>query len=196
MLDEDGAGLTSFHDLHFVVMDADGDVVSMTTTVESPFGSGRMVGGFFLNNQLTDFSFVARDEEGRLLPNAVQPGKRPRSSMSPTIVLDANGDFELATGSPGGNSIIAYTAKSLVGMLDWGLSPEDAAALPNVVARGDTVNIEEGFDEAIMAELRDRGFTIQGGRGENSGIHIVRELEDGTLIGAADPRRDGIAAQP
>ncbi len=181
---------------HFVVVDADGDVVSMTTTVESPFGSGRMVGGFFLNNQLTDFSFVARDEEGRLLPNAVQPGKRPRSSMSPTIVLDANGDFELATGSPGGNSIIAYTAKSLVGMLDWGLSPEDAAALPNVVARGDTVNIEEGFDEAIMAELRDRGFTIQGGRGENSGIHIVRELEDGTLIGAADPRRDGIAARP
>lgn len=181
---------------HFVVMDADGDVVSMTTTVESPFGSGRMAGGFFLNNQLTDFSFVARDEDGRLLPNAVQPGKRPRSSMSPTIVLDANGAFELATGSPGGNSIIAYTAKSLVGMLDWGLSPEEAAALPNVVARGDTVNIEEGFDEAILAELRNRGFTIQGGRGENSGIHIIRELEDGTLIGAADPRRDGIAAQP
>ncbi|WP_306015466.1 gamma-glutamyltransferase [Oceanicaulis sp. MMSF_3324] len=181
---------------HFVVMDSEGDVVSMTTTVESPFGSGRMAGGFFLNNQLTDFSFIARDEEGRLLPNAVQPGKRPRSSMSPTIVLDANGDFELATGSPGGNSIIAYTAKSLVGMLDWGLSPQEAAALPNVVARGDTVNIEEGFDEAIMAELRDRGFTIQGGRGENSGIHIVRELEDGTLIGAADPRRDGTVEQP
>ena len=76
------------------------------------------------------------------------------------------------------------------------LSPEEAAALPNVVARGDTVNIEEGFDEAILAELRNRGFTIQGGRGENSGIHIIRELEDGTLIGAADPRRDGIAAQP
>lgn len=181
---------------HFVIMDADGDVVSMTTTVESPFGSGRMVGGFFLNNQLTDFSFVARDEDGRLRPNAVQPGKRPRSSMSPTIVLDSDGAFELATGSPGGNSIIAYTAKSLVGMLDWGLSPADAAALPNVVARGDTVNIEEGFDETLMAELRARGFTIQGGRGENSGIHIIRELEDGTLIGAADPRRDGVAAQP
>lgn len=181
---------------HFVVMDRDGDVVSMTTTVESPFGSGRMAGGFFLNNQLTDFARDPRDEAGRLLPNAPAPGKRPRSSMSPTIVLDEDGGFVLATGSPGGNSIIAYTAKTLVAMLDWGLSPQDAAALPNVVARGDVVRIEEGFDPEILAELERRGFTVEGGRGENSGIHIIRRLEDGTLVGGADPRRDGIAATP
>jgi len=181
---------------HFVIMDSQGDVISMTTTVESPFGSGQMAGGFFLNNQLTDFAFKARDDEGRLRPNAVAPGKRPRSSMSPTIVLDAEGEFELATGSPGGNSIIAYTAKSLVGMLDWGLTPQDAAALPNVVARGDVVRIEEGFDPTLITELEARGFTIEGGRGENSGIHIIRRTSDGDLIGAADPRRDGVAEQP
>ena len=181
---------------HFVVVDADGDVVSMTSSVESPFGSGRMAGGFFLNNQLTDFAFEARDEDGRLRPNAVAPGKRPRSSMSPTIVLDGEGEFVLATGSPGGNSIIAYTAKTLVAMLDWGLSPQQAADLPNVVARGDVVNVEEGFDPDIMEGLRSRGFEIEGGRGENSGIHIVRVGEDGELVGAADPRRDGTVGRP
>lgn len=181
---------------HFVVIDADGDVVSMTSSVESPFGSGRMAGGFFLNNQLTDFSFTARGPDGALLPNAVQPGKRPRSSMSPTIVLDPDGAFHLATGSPGGNSIIAYTAKSLVAMLDWGLDPQAAVALPNVVARGDVVHIEAGFDAEILAELRARGFTVEGGRGENSGLHVIRVAEDGTLDGAADPRRDGIVGRP
>ena len=181
---------------HFVVVDAEGDVVSMTTSVESPFGSGRMAGGFFLNNQLTDFAFVARDADGRLRPNAVAPGKRPRSSMSPTIVLDADGRFVLATGSPGGNSIIAYTAKTLVAMLDWGLSPQTAADLPNVVARGDVVNIEEGFDPEIMEALRARGFEIEGGRGENSGVHIVRANQNGDLVGAADARRDGTVGRP
>jgi gamma-glutamyltranspeptidase/glutathione hydrolase len=181
---------------HFVVVDADGDVVSMTTSVESPFGSGRMAGGFFLNNQLTDFAFIARGEDGQLRPNAVEPGKRPRSSMSPTIVLDGDGRFVLATGSPGGNSIIAYTAKSIVAMLDWGLSPQEAAALPNIVARGDVVGIEDGFDPALIEALRTRGFTIEAGRGENSGIHSVRVADDGTLIGAADPRRDGDVGAP
>ena len=181
---------------HFVVVDADGDVVSMTTTVESPFGSNRMTHGFLLNNQLTDFAFDARDDQGRLRPNAVEPGKRPRSSMSPVIVLDENGEFVLATGSPGGNSIIAYTAKSLVAMLDWGLGPEEAAALPNVVARGDVVRLEDGFDEEIADALRGLGHTIEGGRGENSGLHIVRVTEDGALEGAADPRRDGVAKAP
>ena len=181
---------------HFVVVDADGDVVSITTTVESPFGSGRMTGGFFLNNQLTDFARDPRDEAGVLRPNAPAPGKRPRSSMSPTIVLDEDGDFVFATGSPGGNSIIAYVAKTLVAMIDWEMSPQEAAALPNVVARGDVVNIERGFDEAMLAELEARGFTIEGGRGENSGIHIVRANADGSLEGGADPRRDGVARTP
>jgi len=181
---------------HFVVVDGDGDVVSITTTVESPFGSGRMTGGFFLNNQLTDFARDPRDDAGALLPNAPAAGKRPRSSMSPTIVLDENGAFAFATGSPGGNSIIAYVAKSLVAMIDWRMSPQEAAALPNVVARGDVVRIETGFDDAMLAELEARGFTIEGGRGENSGIHIVRVNEDGELEGGADPRRDGVARAP
>lgn len=181
---------------HFVVIDAEGDVVSMTSSVESPFGSGRMAGGFFLNNQLTDFSFVPRGPDGATLPNAAAAGKRPRSSMSPTIVLDSDGAFHLATGSPGGNSIIAYTAKSLVAMLDWGMDPQAAVALPNVVARGDVVQIETGFDAAILEELRTRGFTIEGGQGENSGLHVIRVTEDGSLEGAADPRRDGIVGRP
>ena len=182
---------------HFVIRDNFGNVVSMTTTVESGFGNNRMTeGGFLLNNQLTDFAFVPRDEAGRLHPNAPQAGKRPRSSMSPTIVFDADGAFVLATGSPGGNSIIAYTAKTLVGMLDWGLSALESADLPNVVARGDVINIERGFDADILAALRERGFEIDGERGENSGIHIIRVLEDGTLEGAADPRREGVAGRP
>ncbi|HAQ34947.1 MAG TPA: gamma-glutamyltransferase, partial [Alphaproteobacteria bacterium] len=101
---------------HFVIVDAGGNVVSMTATVESLFGNQRMVGGFLLNNQLTDFSFTATGPDGRPAPNAVAGGKRPRSSMSPTIVLDQDGEFHLATGSPGGSSIIAYVAKSLVAM--------------------------------------------------------------------------------
>ena len=181
---------------HFVVVDGDGDVVSITTTVESPFGSGRMTGGFFLNNQLTDFARDPRDAAGVLRPNAPAPGKRPRSSMSPTIVLDDNGEFAFATGSPGGNSIIAYVAKTLVAVIDWGMSPQEAAALPNVVARGDVVRIERGFDEEMLAELEARGFTIEGGRGENSGVHIVRVTDDGSLEGGADPRRDGVARAP
>ena len=116
--------------------------------------------------------------------------------MSPTIVFDSEGEFELATGSPGGSSIIGYTAKTLVGMLDWGLTPQQAIELPNVVARGDVVRIEGGMDPAILAELTALGFTIDANRGEISGIHIVRRLDDGSLIGGADPRREGIAGQP
>ena len=182
---------------HFSIRDTFGNVVSMTTTVEAAFGNNRMTeGGFLLNNQLTDFAFVPRDADGRTHPNAPAPGKRPRSSMSPTVVLDADGNFLLATGSPGGNSIIAYTAKTLVAMLDWGLSPQEAAALPNVVARGDVVSIESGFDAGLLEGLRALGHQIRGEQGENSGIHIIRLNADGTLDGGADPRRDGVALQP
>lgn len=196
----DGPGLDATPDSpgtsHFVIVDSDGDVVSMTTTVEGAFGSHRMAGGFLLNNQLTDFSRQPVDADGALVPNAPAGGKRPRSSMSPTIVFDSEGEFELATGSPGGSSIIGYTAKTLVGMLDWGLTPQQAIELPNVVARGDVVRIEGGMDPAILAELTALGFTIDANRGEISGIHIVRRLDDGSLIGGADPRREGIAGQP
>ncbi|WP_339742573.1 gamma-glutamyltransferase family protein [uncultured Maricaulis sp.] len=181
---------------HLVIVDNEGDVISMTTTVESVFGSQRMAGGFFLNNQLTDFSRIPIDADGQPIPNAPAAGKRPRSSMSPTIVFDANGHFVLATGSPGGSSIIAYTAKTLVGMLDWGLTPQQAIELPNVVANGDIVRIEDGMPANVLAGLQDLGFTLDANRGENSGIHIVRRLEDGTLIGGADPRREGVALQP
>jgi gamma-glutamyltranspeptidase/glutathione hydrolase len=116
--------------------------------------------------------------------------------MSPTIVFDSTGDFELATGSPGGSSIIAYTAKTLVGMLDWGLTPQEAIELPNVVARGDVVRIEDGMDPDLVRGLTELGFVIDANRGEISGLHIVRRLDDGTLIGGADPRREGVVGAP
>lgn len=106
----------------------------MTTTVESTFGSGRMVHGFFLNNQLTDFSFNPEDRDGAPAANAVAGGKRPRSSMAPAIVLDRKGRFVAAVGSPGGPSILAYNLKALVGMLDWKLPVQDAIGLPNLIA--------------------------------------------------------------
>lgn len=180
---------------HFTVVDAEGNIVSMTTTVEFLFGSNRMAGGFFLNNQLTDFNFRARNEDGELTANAPAAGKRPRSSLSPSIVFDEDGDFVLTTGSPGGASIIAYTAKTLVGMLDWGLTPQQAIELPNVVARGNTVRLEETFPAEIAAQLEALGFTLDANRSENSGIHIIRRLDDGTLIGGADPRREGVVGE-
>ncbi len=181
---------------HFVVVDAGGDVVSMTTTVESLFGSGRAVGGFFLNNQLTDFSFRPVDE-GRPVANAVAPGKRPRSSMAPVIVLDRSGRIVAALGSPGGSAILAYNAKTIVGLLDWGLTLQQAIELPNVIARG-----KDYFGEAaklppeVLAALAARGVEIKPGRGEESGLHGVAMLEGGTLDGGADPRREGVWRQP
>jgi len=178
---------------HFVVVDAQGDVVSMTATVESIFGTTRMVGGMFLNNQLTDFSFLPTDKEGRAIANAVAPGKRPRSSMSPTIVLDKQGKFLMATGSPGGNNIIAYTAKTLVGVFDWGLSPQQAADLPNMVARGETVRLENGLaSESLIEAMKNFGFTVDASRGENSGLSIILRKPDGSLQGGVDKRREGV----
>lgn len=181
---------------HFVVVDSAGNVVSMTTSVEFLFGSNRMAGGFFLNNQLTDFNRAPYDEAGGLTANAPDSGKRPRSSMSPVIVFDEDGAFALATGSPGGTSIIAYVSKTLVGMLDWGLTPQEAIELPNVVARGDTVRLEDTFPEEIATQLEAMGFSLDANRSENSGLHIVRRLSDGALIGGADPRREGIVGEP
>ncbi|HEX6071698.1 MAG TPA: gamma-glutamyltransferase family protein, partial [Sphingomicrobium sp.] len=120
---------------HLIVRDAEGNVVSMTTTVESVFGTGRMVDGFFLNNQLTDFSFSPTDAQGHRAANAVAPGKRPRSSMVPTILLTRDGRFAGAIGSAGGNSIIVYVAKALVAAIDWNMPMQQALAAPNLVAR-------------------------------------------------------------
>jgi len=182
---------------HFVVVDRWGDVVSVTTSVEAAFGSHRMAGGFLLNNQLTDFAREAYGPDGAPLANAPAGGKRPRSSMSPTIVLDADsGAFVLAVGSPGGNAIPSYVVKALVGMLDWNLPPQQAVDLPNIVARGERTQMETGFDPAIVSALTAMGHRIQSSQGENSGLHAVRRLPDGTLTGGADSRREGVAAAP
>jgi gamma-glutamyltranspeptidase / glutathione hydrolase len=178
---------------HFVVMDADGDVVSMTTTVESIFGSGRAVGGFVINNQLTDFSFVPT-EGGQLVANAVQGGKRPRSSMAPVIVLDRSGDFVAALGSPGGSAILEYNAKTLVALLAWKLPLKQAIELPNLIAHGDSFSGEvTRFSPAVLAGLRERGIELKSGHAENSGLHGVVRLADGSYVGAADSRREGVA---
>ncbi len=181
----------------FVIVDAEGNVVSMTTTVESIFGSGRMVDGFFLNNQLTDFSLSPNDSTGAPAANAVAGGKHPRSSMSPVIVFerlagDKPGRFVMAVGSPGGNSIIAYVAKALVGLIDWKMKPIDALALPNIVARGAAVSVEAGAAPEVLAALRAKGLTVSADAGENSGLHVVIRRRGG-YEGAADPRREGVA---
>lgn len=176
---------------HVVIVDAKGNVVSMTTTVESIFGSGRMVNGFFLNNQLTDFSFSPVASDGTPAANAVAAGKRPRSTMAPTIVLDRRGAFVAALGSPGGSSIQAYNLKALVALLDWKMSPQAAVALPNLIARGDSF-IGDTFPEPIAQDLSARGMDIRPNSNEVSGIHaIIRR--DGGYEGGADPRREGVA---
>lgn len=178
---------------HFVVVDKEGDVVSMTASVESIFGSTRMAGGMFLNNQLTDFSFKPKDAQGNDVANKIEHKKRPRSSMSPTIVLDKDGEFLMASGSPGGNSIIAYTAKTLVGVFDWNLSPQQAVDLPNMVARKNKVRIEKSrASPDLISGLKKVGFDVHESAGENSGLSVVLKHKDGRLEGGVDPRREGV----
>jgi len=177
---------------HFIVGDAEGNVVSMTATVESIFGSGRMVDGMFLNNQMTDFSFSPRDAQGRPAANAVAPGKRPRSSMLPAIILDRNGRFVGAIGSPGGNAILAYVGKAVVGMIDWNLSVQQAIDLPNLIARGGNFNGEaDRFPPGVVEALAARGVNVRPGQGEDSGLHGVM-WRNGVLDGGADRRREGV----
>ena len=173
-------------------MIADGNVVSMTTTVESIFGTGRMVDGFFLNNQLTDFSFSPVDAQGRPVANAVAPGKRPRSSMVPSILTTRDGRFAGAIGSAGGNSILAFVAKSLVAAVDWNEPMQRALAEPNLVARGPSFQGEvTKFSPRVLAGLRARGIDLQPGQGEDSGVQGVL-IRNGRIDGGADPRREGV----
>ena len=179
---------------HFTVVDAEGNVVSMTTTVESLFGDGRMVAGFFLNNQLTDFSFQPKQSDGAPAANAVAAGKRPRSAMSPTIILDRQGRFVAAVGSPGGPAIVAYDLKAVVGMVDWKLTLQQAIELPNMIAAANFYATEpEKYPPAVVAGLAAKGVKLSSGFGaEASGLHGIEKVPGG-LRGAADPRREGIS---
>jgi gamma-glutamyltranspeptidase/glutathione hydrolase len=175
------------------IVDAAGNAVSMTTTVESIFGSGRMVHGFFLNNQLTDFSFSPTDAAGAPIANAVAGGKRPRSSMAPIIVLDGRRGFVAAIGSPGGPSILSYNLKTMIGVFLWKLPMQKAIELPNMVAKGSLFSSEPAlYPTGVVDALKLRGMPSLGGFGENSGIQgIIRR--PGGYEGGADPRREGVA---
>jgi len=177
---------------HFTVVDGDGNVVAMTSSVEFAFGSHLMVRGFLLNNQLTDFSFRPT-KDGAPVANRVEGGKRPRSSMSPTIVLDGQNNFRAAVGSPGGPNIIGYVAKTLIGVLDWGLDIQQAISLPNHISRGGPLYVEAGSSyEGQVDGLTALGHDARGRR-LNSGLHGIARAADGSLQGGADPRREGLA---
>ncbi len=179
---------------HFSIVDSEGNAVSATMTVESPFGSSRWAAGFLLNNEMTDFSRDYRPDEPEQA-NMIRPGARPRSSMSPTVILDADQQLYMVTGSPGGNSIPAYTAKTVLGIVDWGMSVQEAIDFPNIIARGETVRVEIGVEpgQQLADQLRAAGYNVQESEGENSGLHVIL-VTDGGLIGAADPRREGTVA--
>ncbi len=176
---------------HLVIVDSAGDIVSMTSSIERAFGSQLMVKGFMLNSELTDFSFLPA-AEGRLVANRVEPGKRPRSSMTPVIAFDADGKPAFALGSPGGASIIGYVAQAVLQLADWGRAPGEAVAAPHVLNRNGPTMIEAGTAAAALrAELEALGHQVDESELQ-SGLAIVRFI-DGHMIGAADPRRDGTA---
>jgi gamma-glutamyltranspeptidase/glutathione hydrolase len=180
-----------------VAVDDRGGAVSMTTTVEAAFGSHLMVQGFLLNNQMTDFSFIP-EEHGQPVANRVEPGKRPRSAMAPTLVFDRNSGELLATmGSPGGSQIIEYVSKSLVAMLDWKLDPQAAINLPNFGSRNGATELEAGlFSPALKQALKDKDHALNE-IDMTSGIQAIVRTRDAqgkvSLSGGADPRREGQA---
>ena len=173
---------------HFVIVDTAGNVASMTTTIENGFGSRLMVRGFLLNNELTDFSFRSHNE-GVPVANRVEPGKRPRSSMAPTIVMKDDAPV-LAIGSPGGSRIIGYVAESIIAHLDWGMDVQQAVSVPHAVNRFGKYDVEEGTPaEGLIDPLTALGFEV-GARALTSGLHAI---SIGPMLqGGADPRREGI----
>ncbi|KMK68775.1 gamma-glutamyltransferase [Puniceibacterium sp. IMCC21224] len=175
---------------HISIVDTYGNALSMTTTIENEFGSRLMTHGFLLNNELTDFSFRSHDQ-GVPIANRVEPGKRPRSSMAPTIVRK-DGRPVLVVGSPGGSRIIGYVAQAIVAMVDWGMNVQQAVAMPHGVNRFGAFDIEEGTGLATLApDLETLGYEVSV-RELNSGLHAIALTADG-LEGGADPRREGIA---
>jgi gamma-glutamyltranspeptidase/glutathione hydrolase len=195
------AAQPEFGTSHISIMDGYGQAVAMTSSIEAAFGARRMVttdptrpGGFLLNNQLTDFSFLPFDAAGKPVANRVEPGKRPRSSMSPLLVLDAQtGAVVMSLGSPGGVQIIHYVAKTLYGMVHWGLSPQQAIDLPNIGFVNGPLLLEQGqFGPRVIAALHWRGLDVRE-VALTSGIHALRRSSQG-IEGGADPRREGVVA--
>jgi gamma-glutamyltranspeptidase/glutathione hydrolase len=181
---------------HISIVDSRGNAVAMTTTIEDGFGARQMVRGFLLNNELTDFSFAPTDASGAPVANRVQPGKRPRSSMSPTLVFDkATGELLMSGGSPGGALIIHYTAKTLYGVFNWGMLPQQAINLPNFGSlNGPTVLEEKRFPAASVDALKARGHEVREVNMTSGLQAITRGQAHGTKVwmGGADPRREGI----
>jgi gamma-glutamyltranspeptidase/glutathione hydrolase len=185
---EDGHSLSTSH---LSVVDDDGNAVAFTTSIESTFGSRLMVHGFLLNNQLTDFSFVP-EVAGRPALDRAEAGKRPRSSMAPTLVFDGMGRLVMATGSPGGARIIGYVANSVIAVLDWGLDPQAAASLPHFANRNGATELEAGTPVAgLKAALEARGHSVTLDS-MTSGLNIIRSRSE-VLFGGTDPRREGVA---
>lgn len=175
---------------HISIVDRFGNALSMTTTIENSFGSRLMTHGFLLNNELTDFSFSSH-RNGVPIANRVEPGKRPRSSMSPTIILK-DGRPTLVIGSPGGSRIIGYVAEAIVAHIDWGMNVQAAVSIPHAINRFGTYDLEKGTSlEAMVAPLEELGYKVNL-RSLNSGLHAI-SIEEKGLFGGADPRREGIA---
>lgn len=185
-LDGEIAGTT-----HFVAADGSGNVVTMTSTVEGPFGSQLVANGFILNNELTDFDFTP-ERDGAPVANAVAPGKRPLSSMSPTLVYDADGRLILALGSAGGRRIIMHVTKTLIGVLDWGLPVDEAIALPNIYFGGHSLRIEQNSYLAEMQNELSRRSGLVVASGLTSKVNAIQWTGD-SWLGAADPRSPGVA---
>jgi gamma-glutamyltranspeptidase / glutathione hydrolase len=179
---------------HLSIVDGNRNVLAMTTTIEAGFGSRLWAAGFLLNNEMTDFAFRPLDSAGRPLANAIGPGKRPRSSMAPTIVFDEEGRPWAVLGSPGGSRIILYVVKSLVALIDWKMDAQQAASLMNFGSRGGAFEIEIDQRAALWHALKMKpyGHTISADL-LNSGTHVIVVRKDGRLEGGADPRREGVA---
>ena len=176
---------------HLSVVDGYGNALALTMTIEDAFGARQMVRGFLLNNELTDFSFTPTDASGAPVANRVQSGKRPRSSMSPTLVFDDDtGELVMSGGSPGGALIIHYTAKLLYATLNWGFAPQQAIDLPNFGSlNGPTLLEEKRFPPAFVEALRAAGHEVKE-VGMTSGVQAIRK-DHGSYVGGADPRREG-----
>jgi gamma-glutamyltranspeptidase/glutathione hydrolase len=174
---------------HITIVDAQGQALALTTSIEAAFGSRIMVNGYLLNNQLTDFAFLPT-AQGQPVANRVEGGKRPRSAMAPTLVFDQHGRFSMALGSPGGSAIINYVVQTLVAMLDWQLDPQQAVHLPHYGSRNGPTELEAGRQlDSLVPQLEARGHQVSL-IDMTSGLSAIRATAAG-YAGAADPRREG-----